>query len=184
MSRRTKIIATLGPASSSAEQIKDLILAGANIFRLNFSHGSWEEQGDRAALVRSVAAECDQHIALMADLQGPKIRVQSFKDGSVDLILGQTFYLDTELDAKVGDSTEVGVLYKDLPKDCKPGDRLLLDDGRIELDIEEINGSRIRTKVTTAGKLSNNKGINLAGGGLSAPALTEKIWLTWNVLPN
>tara|TARA_B110000483_G_scaffold147265_1_gene175737 strand:- start:114040 stop:115476 length:1437 start_codon:yes stop_codon:yes gene_type:complete len=174
MSRRTKIIATLGPASSSAEQIKDLILAGANIFRLNFSHGSWEEQGDRAALVRSVAAECDQHIALMADLQGPKIRVQSFKDGSVDLILGQTFYLDTELDAKVGDSTEVGVLYKDLPKDCKPGDRLLLDDGRIELDIEEINGSRIRTKVTTAGKLSNNKGINLAGGGLSAPALTEK----------
>ncbi len=174
MSRRTKIIATLGPASSSPQQIKDLILAGANVFRLNFSHGSWEEQSERAELVRSIAAECDEHIALMADLQGPKIRVHRFKDGSVELELGQTFYLDTELDAKAGDSTQVGVLYKDLPTDCKPGDRLLLDDGRIELDIEEISGSRIRTTVSTAGKLSNNKGINLAGGGLSAPALTEK----------
>jgi pyruvate kinase len=174
MSRRTKIIATLGPASNSPEQIKALILAGANVFRLNFSHGSWEEQGARAELVKSIATECNQHIALMADLQGPKIRIQGFKEGSVELIAGQDFALDTELDAKAGDPTQVGVLYKALPADCKVGDRLLLDDGRIELDIENISGSRINTKVSTGGKLSNNKGINLAGGGLSAPALTEK----------
>lgn len=174
MSRRTKIIATLGPASTAPEQIKALIMAGANVFRLNFSHGSWEEQGDRAALVRSIADECGQHIALMADLQGPKIRIQSFAGGSVELKVGQDFCLDTELDAKAGDDTQVGVLYKALPGDCEVGDILLLDDGRIELDITEISGSQIRTKVITAGKLSNNKGINLAGGGLSAPALTEK----------
>lgn len=174
MSRRTKIIATLGPASTAPEQIKALILAGANVFRLNFSHGSWQEQSDRAELVRSIAAECGQHIALMADLQGPKIRIQGFVDGSVELEIGQDFSLDTELDAKAGDSTQVGVLYTALPSDCKIGDRLLLDDGRIELDITEISGSKIHTKVTTGGTLSNNKGINLAGGGLSAPALTEK----------
>ncbi len=174
MSRRTKIIATLGPASSSEEQIRAMILAGANVFRLNFSHGSWEEQGERAELVRSIAAECGQHVALMADLQGPKIRIQGFRDGAIDLKVGQSFSLDTELDAKAGDQNQVGVLYKALPSDCKVGDRLLLDDGRLELDVVEISGSRIHTKVSIGGKLSNNKGINLAGGGLSAPALTEK----------
>lgn len=174
MSRRTKIIATLGPASTAPEQIKALIMAGANVFRLNFSHGSWQEQSDRAELVRSIAAECGQHIALMADLQGPKIRIQGFVNGSVELEVGQEFSLDTELGAKSGDNTQVGILYKALPSDCKIGDRLLLDDGRIELDITKISGSRIHTKVTTGGTLSNNKGINLAGGGLSAPALTEK----------
>ena len=174
MSRRTKIIATLGPASSSRESVKNLILEGANVFRLNFSHGSWEEQGQRAELVRSVADECNRHVALMADLQGPKIRIQSFKEGSVELEAGQSFTLDTELEAKSGDSTKVGVLYKDLPSDCTVGDHLLLDDGRVELEIEAISGSRIATKVLTTGTLSNNKGINLAGGGLSAPALTEK----------
>lgn len=174
MSRRTKIIATLGPASSSRESLKSLILAGANVFRLNFSHGSWEEQGQRVELVRSVAAECDRHVALMADLQGPKIRIQGFKEGSVELQAGQRFCLDTELEAKAGDNTEVGVLYKGLPSDCSVDDRLLLDDGRIELEVKAISGSRIETTVITAGTLSNNKGINLAGGGLSAPALTEK----------
>ena len=165
MSRRTKIIATLGPASSSRESVKNLILEGANVFRLNFSHGSWEEQGQRAELVRSVADECNRHVALMADLQGPKIRIQSFKEGSVELEAGQSFTLDTELEAKSGDSTKVGVLYKDLPSDCTVGDHLLLDDGRVELEIEAISGSRIATKVLTTGTLSNNKGINLAGGG-------------------
>lgn len=174
MSRRTKIIATLGPASSSEEQIRAMILAGANVFRLNFSHGTWEEQGERAEFVRSIAAECDQHVALMADLQGPKIRIQGFRDGAIDLKPGQDFSLDTELDAKAGDENQVGVLYKALPADCKVGDRLLLDDGRLELDVTEISGSRIHTRVLVGGKLSNNKGINLAGGGLSAPALTEK----------
>lgn len=174
MSRRTKIIATLGPASTSPDQIRALIMAGANVFRLNFSHGSWEEQGERAELVRSIATDCGKHIALMADLQGPKIRIQGFIDGSVELSVGQDFALDTELDAKSGDQNQVGVLYQKLPADCKVGDRLLLDDGRIELDIESISGSRINTRVSTGGKLSNNKGINLAGGGLSAPALTEK----------
>lgn len=174
MSRRTKIIATLGPASDSPEQIRALILAGANVFRLNFSHGDWKEQENRAELVRSIAKDCDEYVALMADLQGPKIRIQSFVGGAVQLKVGQSFSLDTELDANAGDSEQVGVLYKELPKDCSVGDRLLLDDGRIELDITKITGSRIDTKVVTGGKLSNKKGINLAGGGLSAPALTEK----------
>ncbi|MBT5332167.1 MAG: pyruvate kinase [Porticoccaceae bacterium] len=174
MSRRTKIIATLGPASNAPEQVKELILAGANVFRLNFSHGTWDEQTQRAEMVRSIAAECGQHVALMADLQGPKIRIQGFAKDAIELQEADKFTLDTELDAKAGDQNQVGVLYKALPDDCKVGDRLLLDDGRIELDITEISGSRINTVVATGGRLSNNKGINLAGGGLSAPALTEK----------
>ena len=174
MNRRTKIIATLGPASSSEEQIEALIRAGADVFRLNFSHGTQQDQIDNAQRVREIAARCRRHIALLGDLQGPKIRIQRFADGPVNLKKGQPFILDTAMDKDAGTIDGVGVLYQQLPQDCEAGDILMLDDGRVELDVIEIKGTAIHTTVRTGGKLSNNKGINLAGGGLSAPALTEK----------
>ena len=173
-SKRTKIIATLGPASTHPDVLKDMILAGANCFRLNFSHGSADEHRERAEMVRSVATELETEIALLGDLQGPKIRICSFKDGPVTLETGDAFALDPDVAADAGNKTEVGIVYKDLPKDCKSGDRLLLDDGRLELLIKAIKGTRIETQVLIGGKLSDKKGINLAGGGLSAPALTDK----------
>ena len=173
-SKRTKIIATLGPASTHPDVLKDMILAGANCFRLNFSHGSADEHRERAEMVRSVATELETEIALLGDLQGPKIRICSFKDGPVTLEAGDAFALDPDVAADAGNKTEVGIVYKDLPKDCKSGDRLLLDDGRLELLIKAIKGTRIETQVLIGGKLSDKKGINLAGGGLSAPALTDK----------
>lgn len=174
MNRRTKIIATLGPASSTDDSIRALILAGTDVFRLNFSHGSQDDQRERAEQVRRLAIECGREIALLGDLQGPKIRIRKFAAGPINLTRGQPFVLDTALGDNEGDNARVGVLYTDLPNDCKTGDRLLLDDGRIELSVKAINGTRIETEVLVGGQLSNNKGINLAGGGLSAPALTEK----------
>lgn len=173
-SKRTKIIATLGPASSDSETISAMIEAGANCFRLNFSHGSAEEHGAQAELVRSVAKDLRTEIALLGDLQGPKIRICSFAQGPIELATGDDFALDSELDPESGNQREVGILYSDLPKDCQAGDHLLLDDGRIELEVRKIESSRIETVVIVGGKLSDKKGINLAGGGLSAPALTEK----------
>ncbi len=172
--RRTKIIATLGPASSSEHVIRQLIASGTNVFRLNFSHGAGREQAERVALIRRLADEMDQQVALLGDLQGPKIRTRSFASGSVMLEPGQDFTLDADLAAEAGDQHQVGVSYPQLAQDCRPGNRLLLDDGRIELQVESIEGNRIYTKVVTGGRLSNKKGINMAGGGLSAPALTEK----------
>jgi pyruvate kinase len=172
--RRTKIIATLGPASSSEEMIRKLITSGANVFRLNFSHGAGADQADRVALIRRVAKELDQQIAILGDLQGPKIRTCSFVAGSVDLTVGAEFTLDADMAADAGHEKAVGIAYAGLVHDCKPGNMLLLDDGRIELQVERIEGNRIVTRVVVGGKLSNKKGINLAGGGLSAPALTEK----------
>mgnify|MGYP000058905265 CR=1 FL=1 len=174
MTKRTKIIATLGPASSTEEAIERLILAGTDVFRLNFSHGTQQEQVARAELVRRIAARHNRYVALLGDLQGPKIRIQEFASGFVQLEPGQDFCLDTQLAADAGDSSQVGVLYRDLPKDCEPGSLLLLDDGRLEMEVQSVDGNRINCRVVTGGKLSNNKGINLAGGGLSAPALTEK----------
>lgn len=172
--RRTKIIATLGPASTSESVIRNLIKAGANVFRLNFSHGPGDEQAELVALIRRLAEEEDQQVALLGDLQGPKIRTRSFAGGPIDLEAGKTFTLDAALGADEGNASAVGVSYPELVEDCQPGNRLLLDDGRIELQVEKIEGKKIICRVLVGGKLSNKKGINLAGGGLSAPALTEK----------
>ena len=174
MPRRTKIVATLGPATNSQATIEKLILAGASVFRFNFSHGSAEDHKQRAEMVRSAAAKTGAHVAILGDLQGPKIRVSTFKNGSVILEEDQHFVLDADLPKGEGDETQVGIDYKELPADVQPSDVLLLDDGRIQMIVEHVVGQRIHTKVSVAGKLSNNKGINRLGGGLSAPALTDK----------
>ena len=172
--RRTKIVATLGPGSSSSEVIQDMITAGVDVFRLNYSHGTHEEQKHRADLVRICSENCGRIVGILADLQGPKIRIEKFKDGFVQLIKGETFILDAALDAKAGTNERVGFTYKDLPKDVKSGDVLLLDDGRVELNVEKIEGDEIHCIVVYTTQLSNSKGINVKGGGLSAPALTDK----------
>lgn len=174
MLRRTKIVSTLGPASESPEMLEKLILAGVNVFRLNFSHGSPEEHKQRAENVRSLAAKHDRFVAVLGDLQGPKIRISRFKNGKIHLKLGDKFILDAGLGRDEGDQDQVGIDYKELPGDCKPGDNLLLDDGRVVLEVEKIEGKRVYCVTRIAGPLSNNKGINRQGGGLSAPALTEK----------
>jgi pyruvate kinase len=174
MHRRTKIVATLGPATNTQLAIEKLIKAGASVFRLNFSHGSAEDHRERAAMVRAAADKLGEHVAILGDLQGPKIRVSTFKNGAVVLEEGQPYVLDAELGKGVGDEHQVGIDYKELPQDVKAGDLLLLDDGRIQLMVDKVDGSRVYTTVTVGGKLSNNKGINRQGGGLTAPALTEK----------
>ncbi|MEO3878806.1 pyruvate kinase [Rheinheimera fenheensis] len=174
MHRRTKIVATLGPATNTQQAIEKLIKAGASVFRLNFSHGSADDHRERAAMVRAAADSLGAHVAILGDLQGPKIRVSTFKNGSVMLEEGQAYVLDAELAKGEGDEQQVGIDYKELPQDVKPGDLLLLDDGRIQLSVERVEGTRVYTSVTVGGKLSNNKGINRQGGGLTAPALTEK----------
>ncbi|MGH1429167.1 MAG: pyruvate kinase [Arenicella sp.] len=174
MYRRTKIVCTLGPATDAPEVLEKLLLAGANIVRLNFSHGESQDHIDRANNVRMLAAKHGLHVAILGDLQGPKIRVAKFKDGSIDLVAGDRFILDAQLGDRAGDIHAVGIDYKALPDDCDAGDRLLLDDGRVILVVDEIDGSKIYCTVDVGGKLSNNKGLNREGGGLSAPALTEK----------
>jgi pyruvate kinase len=174
MPRRTKIVATLGPATSTQQSIEKLISAGASVFRLNFSHGSADDHRERAAMVRAAAHKLGAHVAILGDLQGPKIRVSTFKEGAVLLAEGQQFVLDAGLAKGEGDHLQVGIDYKALPQDVSDGDLLLLDDGRIQLYVERVEGDRVYTKVTVGGKLSNNKGINRQGGGLTAPALTEK----------
>ncbi|MBC6429305.1 MAG: pyruvate kinase [Cellvibrionales bacterium] len=172
--KRTKILATLGPASASPSTIEGLIRAGVDCFRLNFSHGTAAEHLERAAMVRTVAERLGRHTGLLADLQGPKIRIAGFAAGAVELEVGESFALDPKLGEMAGNSTEVGIGYPELGGDCRRGDRLLLDDGRIELEVEAITDGRVATRVRVGGRLSGNKGINLAGGGLSAAALTAK----------
>ncbi len=174
MLRRTKIVTTLGPATDREGVLENIIQAGANMVRMNFSHGSAEDHIARANLVRELAAKLGRHVAILGDLQGPKIRVSTFKDGKIYLTLGDKFILDATLGKGEGDQQQVGIDYKQLPEDVVPGDVLLLDDGRVQLQVERVEGSRIFTCVTVAGPLSNNKGINKKGGGLSAPALTDK----------
>ena len=174
MLRRTKIVATLGPASESREALEKLIAAGVNVVRMNFSHGEPEEHMARAELVREIAAAQSKNVAILGDLQGPKIRISRFKEGKVNLVPGETFTLDADLGRDEGTSQSVGIAYKNLPNDCKTGDVLLLDDGRLSLEVLSIDGVQLRCKVLTGGVLSNNKGINLQGGGLSAAALTDK----------
>ncbi len=174
MLRRTKIVSTLGPASESPEVLEKLILAGVNVVRLNFSHGSPEDHKYRAETVRALAAKHNRYVAVLGDLQGPKIRVARFKDGKIWLKVGDKFILDASLERDAGNQEQVGIDYKELPNDCKPGDILLLDDGRVVLQVDRIEGPRIYTTTRVGGPLSNNKGINRQGGGLTAPALTEK----------
>ena len=172
--RRTKIVATLGPGSSSPEVIEEMIQAGVDVFRLNFSHGTPEEQRHRNTMIRECSERVGRIVGILADLQGPKIRTGRFVDGRVQLIRGEHFILDASLGDDEGTSERVGITYKDLPSDVKPGNQLLLDDGRVELEVVEVRGSEIHCVVGYTCELSDNKGINLRGGGLSAPALTEK----------
>ena len=172
MSRSTKIVATLGPASSDRLVLERMLAAGVDVVRFNFSHGSAEDHLKRAELVRECAAACGRAVAIMADLQGPKIRVGKFDGGKVELLNGARFVLDAQ--CELGTVERAGLDYKDLPKDLRAGDVLLLNDGLIVLDVERVTATEIHTQVRQGGKLSNNKGINKQGGGLSAPALTAK----------
>lgn len=174
MPRRTKIVATLGPAVDSPEKMTALIEAGVDVVRINFSHGGPEDQRRLAEQAREAARVVGRDVAVLADLQGPKIRIDGFRDGPVTLREDEPFTLDADLGAKDGDERQVGLTYKDLPADVHENDILLLDDGLIALQVEAVEGCRIRTRVITGGVLSDNKGINRQGGGLSAPALTDK----------
>ena len=172
MERATKIVATLGPASSSQDVLTRMLAAGVDVVRLNFSHGTASDHQERARLVRDAATALGREVAIMADLQGPKIRVGKLANGKVALKTGQTYILDA--DCELGNEERVGLDYKELPRDVEPGAVLLLDDGLIRLRVESVLGNQITTRVEVGGVLSNNKGINRMGGGLTAPALTPK----------
>ena len=174
MLRRTKIIATLGPATDGDAAIGKLIQADIDLVRINFSHGRLADHQNRVEAIRTHAGNITGQIGILADLQGPKIRIARFEKGHITLDEGAAFVLDASLPASAGTDQAVGVDYKDLYRDVKPGDILLLDDGRIELEVSGIEGPRINCTVIIGGELSNNKGINLRGGGLSAGALTDK----------
>ncbi len=171
--RATKIVATLGPASSAPDLLEAMIRAGVNVVRLNFSHGVAQDHIDRARLVREAAQRAGREVGIMADLQGPKIRVGKFAEGKVMLEPGEKFVLDASR-TEAGDLGGVGLDYKELPRDVKAGDTLLLNDGLIVLTIDKVVGPAVHTTVKLGGELSNNKGINKQGGGLTAPALTAK----------
>ncbi|HEY3712837.1 MAG TPA: pyruvate kinase [Amycolatopsis sp.] len=172
MPRETKIVATLGPASSTPEILTRLIAAGVDVVRMNFSHGTAQDHIDRAKVVREVAAGLGREVAIMADLQGPKIRVGRFAEGKINLTEGDRFTLDAA--CELGNQEQVGLDYKELPHDVRPGDVLLLNDGLIKLEVVSVKGTAILTRVVIGGILSNNKGINRQGGGLTASALTAK----------
>ena len=172
--RRTKIIATLGPSTDDENAIDKLIWAGIDLVRINFSHGNLADHQNRINTVRTCAVACGRQIGILADLQGPKIRIAKFGNGPINLEPGAGFVLDTSLAVSAGTQKTVGVDYKELVQDVVPGDILLVDDGRIELEVVRIDGTRIICSVKTGGELSDNKGINRKGGGLSAGALTAK----------
>jgi pyruvate kinase len=172
--RRTKIVATLGPATDDAGVISGMVAAGLDVARINFSHGTRDSQRKRAELLRAAAKAANRNVGILADLAGPKIRIESFTGGSVQLAEAAPFALDTALDATAGSATEVGCAYQNLPGDVRAGDTLLLADGQIVLGVERVVGTRIQCVVRVGGELSNRKGLNRQGGGISAPALTEK----------
>lgn len=172
MHRATKIVATIGPASSSPEVLLQMMQAGLDVVRLNFSHGTADDHRGRAEHVREAARKTGREVAIMADLQGPKIRVGKFENGKVQLTAGSPFILDAN--CELGNDERVGLDYRDLPRDLKSGDVLLLNDGLIVLTVSRVIGEEIHTVVKVGGELSNNKGINRQGGGLTAPALTAK----------
>jgi pyruvate kinase len=170
--RRAKIVCTLGPAVESPEKVRELIAAGMNMARLNLSHGGYEEHQNRLNRVREAAAEAGVPIAILVDLQGPKIRLARFKDGPHDLSRGDVFTITT--DEIEGTKERVGTTYKGLPGDCKAGDRILIDDGKVTVEVTAVKGNDVITKVIEPGAVSNNKGINLPGVAVSVPALSEK----------
>lgn len=172
--RRTKIVATLGPVTDDPKTLRAMLEAGVDVVRINFSHGTAEEHRRRVEQARAVAAALGKSVGVLGDLQGPKIRIDRFKAGAIKLEEGQAFTLNADLDATAGDERQVGITYKALPKDVQAGDILLLDDGQISLRVESVAGGAVHCNVQLGGKLSNNKGINRKGGGLSAQALTEK----------
>jgi len=172
-SRRTKIVATLGPATSTPEAIQALVDGGVNVFRLNFSHGDHATHEKNVQSIRAVAATAGRAIGILQDLQGPKIRTATFAEGKVRLEEGAAFALTCDDDTP-GDATRVGVTYTNLCNDVQQGDTLLLDDGRLALEVTHVENATIHTRVTLGGTLSNNKGINIPGADLSIPALTEK----------
>jgi pyruvate kinase len=172
MSRHTKIVATLGPASSTPEVLERMVQAGVDVVRMNFSHGSADDHKARADGIRAAAAKYGRTVGILGDLQGPKIRVGKFEGNKITLVVGAAFVLDAT--CSMGNQDRVGLDYKDLPKDVVNGDILLLDDGRLKLEVTGVRGQEIHTRVLVGGELSNNKGINRQGGGLTAPALTAK----------
>lgn len=174
MQRKTKILATLGPASDDPAVLKELIDSGVDAVRVNFSHGSADEHRQRVKNVREAASQAGKTVAILADLQGPKIRIESFAEGSVELEDGQTFTLDTEMEADAGTKDAVAIYFKPLLQDVKPGNQLMVNDGAITLTVTEVDKTRIITRVDAGGPLSGRKGVNLKGGGLSAGGLTEK----------
>lgn len=173
MTRRTKIVATLGPATDEPEVLEKLISAGCDVVRINFSHGDAETHARRIKMVRAAARELDTDVAVLADLAGPKIRIDRFREGSVELEAGQDFCLHARENPPAGDERGVGVAYLGLVDDVKPGSELLLDDGLMAMRVESIDGDTIHCTVLTSGKLSDRKGLNLRGGGLSVPGISE-----------
>jgi len=174
MQRRTKIIATLGPATDDTKTLIAMIDAGLDVARLNFSHGDHDAQQKRLASLRKVAADCGRFVGVIGDLQGPKVRVRKFENKRVTLSKDDEFFLDSTLEDYAGNNDGVGVAYDELHKDVNVNDVLLLNDGQITLQVQEIDGTRVHTKVVVGGVLSDHKGINRQGGGLSAGALTDK----------
>ena len=174
MLRRTKIVATVGPATDDVQILTDMMRAGLDVARLNASHGTVDDRRRRLAMVREAANRANRCVGVLLDLAGPKIRIESFVEGKVMLVEGKPFVLDTALDPKAGTLESVGVAYKNLIHDVKGGDTLLLNDGQIVLDVERVAGTRIHTHVRVGGELSNRKGLNRQGGGISAPALSDK----------
>lgn len=174
MLRRTKIVTTLGPSTDRDNNLEKIIAAGADMVRMNFSHGEPTDHIKRAKQVREIAARLGKKVAIMGDLQGPKIRISTFKDNKIQLVIGDQFILDSDIPKGQGDQLAVGLDYKTLPQEVVSGDVLLLDDGRVQLVVEKVIGNQVHTTVSIGGSLSNNKGINKKGGGLSAAALTPK----------
>ncbi|HSH40947.1 MAG TPA: pyruvate kinase [Arenicellales bacterium] len=174
MLRRTKIVATLGPACDPPQELEQAIVNGLDVARINFSHGKPGEHAARVESLRELAERHNRQVAVMVDLQGPKIRIERFRDGPVTLEDGAEFSLDTGLAADAGDQHQVGVTYKDLARDVEPGDVLLLDDGNLTMEVRSVRNGRVTCRVINGGVLSDSKGLNRQGGGISAEALTEK----------
>lgn len=174
MLKRTKIVATLGPATDDIAVLTDMVKAGLDVARVNFSHGKREEHLRRVAMVREASKRAGKTVGILADLGGPKIRIESFREGRIVLREGQPFALDPGIEPVAGTLEEVGIAYANLHNDVKAGDTLLLADGQIVLDVAAVRGNRVETLVRVGGELSNRKGLNRQGGGISAPALTDK----------
>src|SRR6185312_10966648 len=173
-SRRTRIVATLGPATDAPGMLEQIIADGVDVVRLNLSHGQPDDHRARAAAVRAAAISAGREVGILADLQGPKIRIEKFANGPIELVNGASFVLDCRPDAPAGNDQRVGVSYYGLPNDVHAGDVLLLDDGLLALTVLEVVGAEVRCRVLIGGRLSDRKGLNRQGGGLSVTALSDK----------